>query len=229
MREVRQTWSRLEDEKRPPVAFFLDEFPQLGYMQPIEDALAYIGSYGVKFWFFVQELSQLQKHYKDTWRSFIGNCGMRCFFGISDLDTAKMISEMSGSATVKNRSYQAGVNESDTVSDSTTTGSSSSSGWSGWTSNSSSGSSSSRTFTTSRTTGSSFNATLAYIGRPLFMPDEVLRMPFGSMIALPRGMPAIRGQLRFWDEDIEGLRPRAMIPPPVLGNPDEPPKKGDSQ
>jgi type IV secretion system protein VirD4 len=219
MRELRYTWSEQEDEKRPPVLFFLDEFPQLAHMQPIEEALLYIGAYGVKLWFFIQDFSMLQQHYEKTWRQFIANCATRCFFGVSDMETAKIVSEMSGAATVRNRSYQAGTNESDSVSHSTTEGTGKQSGESltgvldfGW--NWGRNSFSSRTFTSNRTSGTSFTSTLGYIGRPLFMPDEILRMPFGSMIALPRGMAAIRGQLRFWDEDVTGLRRRGMIPPP---------------
>jgi hypothetical protein len=45
------------------------------------------------------------------------------------------------------------------------------------------------------------------------MPDEILRMPFGSLISLSKGMPALRGQLRFWDEDPE-LHRRGMISVP---------------
>jgi hypothetical protein len=38
-------------------------------------------------------------------------------------------------------------------------------------------------------------------------------MPFGSLISFSRGMPPMRGQLRFWDEDPE-LRRRGMMSPP---------------
>jgi hypothetical protein len=47
------------------------------------------------------------------------------------------------------------------------------------------------------------------------MPDEVLRMPFGSLISFARGMPPMRAQLRFWDEDPE-LRRRGMMPAPSI-------------
>jgi type IV secretion system protein VirD4 len=212
MREMQRTWNESAHDNQPPVLFFLDEFPQLAYMQPIEDALLYIGSYGVKFWFFVQDLSQLQQHYDKTWRQFIANCAVRSFFGVSDIETAKMVSEMSGHATVKNRSYSAGTSEgeSDSTTDTSGTGSShggsSGSSWGQGGGSSSSGTNwgvssfQSRSLTTGRTFGSSYTGNLAYVGRPLFMPDEVLRMPFGSMIALIKGMPVIRAQLSFWDK-----------------------------
>jgi type IV secretion system protein VirD4 len=210
MRELRESWGPVEDDKQPPVMLFLDEFPQLHHMEPIEDALLYMRSYGVRFWFFCQSLYDLQRHYPDTWRGFIANCGTRCFYGVNEIETAKLVSEMSGTGTVSNRSYQ--VSDSQTEGEASTSGSGSSSGSGpgGWSSGSSSFSS--RTFSTSRT--ATFGTTMAYTGRPLFTPDEVLRMPFGSLITLIKGLPAIRGQLRFWYEDPE-FRRRGMIAPPT--------------
>ena len=217
MRELRMTWSASNDHRRPPVLMFLDEFPQLAYMQPIEEALLYIGSYGVKFWFFSQDMSQLQQHYDKTRRQFIANCGPRCFFRVSDLETAKIVSEMSGTATIRNRSYQSGFNQGHSVgtSNSRTTGSSSSSGPGGASSSTSYSNTLGSNVTDS--VGSSFSTTLAWMGRPLFMPDEVLRMPFGMMIGLLRGMPAFLGELCLWDTDTQedGFLQRGRIAPPT--------------
>jgi type IV secretion system protein VirD4 len=215
-RQLCETWSQRRDDARPPVLLMLDEFPQLHYMEPIEDSMLYIRSFGVKYWFFAQSIGDLARHYPNTWRSFISNC-TTSFFGVGDPESAKMVSEMSGTATVRNRSYQVGANESETAGESSTRGggSSSSSGPGGWTSGSNS--CWSRTFSTSRTIGSSFSTTLSFVGRPLCMPDEVMRMPFGSVISFTKGMPPMRGQLRFWDEDPE-FRRRAMIPPPTTGD-----------
>jgi len=207
MSQLRESWSK-EDDDLPAIDMHLDEFPQLYRMEPIEDALLYMRSYGVRFWFFCQSVSDLQRHYPDTWRGFIANCGTKCFFGIQDNETAKLVSEMVGAATIRNYSYQAGSNESETM----TTGNSSSSGWGSGGYSSNSGSFSSR----SLTLGSSLNVTQAYVGRPLIMPDELLRQPFGSMVAIASNMPAIRAQLRFWYEDPE-LRRRGMISTPPIG------------
>lgn len=206
IRMLRETWSRERDDGRPPIMLLLDEFPGLHHMDPIEESLLYIRSYGVKYWFFAQTCGDLQRHYPDTWRSFLANCST-CFYGVSDIETAKLVSEMSGTATVPNRNYQAG--DSETVAEAVASGGGSSSGPGGG----GSSSFSSRTFTTSRT--ASFSTTLSYTGRPLCMPDEVLRMPFGSLISFARGMPPMRAQLRFWDEDPE-LRRRGMMPPPSV-------------
>jgi type IV secretory pathway TraG/TraD family ATPase VirD4 len=86
-------------QEKPPVLFILDEFPQLAYMQPIEEALLYLAGYDVRFWFFVQNISQLQLHYKNSWQSFFANTGTQCFFGVSDISTANLVSEMAGTTT----------------------------------------------------------------------------------------------------------------------------------
>lgn len=88
--------------KKPfaPVVFFLDEFPQLGRMKPIEEGLAYLAGYGVRLWLFAQDLGQIKSIYGDMTQSILANCAVRTFFGTSDPETAKMVSEMCGTMTV---------------------------------------------------------------------------------------------------------------------------------
>jgi type IV secretion system protein VirD4 len=113
MRDLKDSYttdSKYHDQ--PPVLLILDEFPQLGYMKPIEDALSYLAGYGVRFWFFVQDISQLKLHYQNSWQTFIANTETKCFFGINDLETAKLVSEMIGTATVDQFSYTNGTSSS---------------------------------------------------------------------------------------------------------------------
>ena len=79
------------------VALILDEFAQLGYLKAIEDNVSLLRSYGVNFWLFLQDMSQLQKTYP-RWQTFLAN-STKQFFGTSDLDTAKYISESLGQFT----------------------------------------------------------------------------------------------------------------------------------
>lgn len=108
MRELRMSFvnhkKSLVAQQKPPVLFILDEFPQLAYMRPIEEALLYLAGYDVRFWFFVQDISQLQLHYKHSWQSFFANTGTQCFFGVSDIATANLVSEMAGTATTQQTS-----------------------------------------------------------------------------------------------------------------------------
>lgn len=94
--------SMTRDNSEPtfPVTFFLDEFPQLGRMKPIEDSMAYLAGYGVRLWLFTQDLNQLKSTYGEMTHSIIANCACKSFFGTSDPETAKLISNMCGDMTV---------------------------------------------------------------------------------------------------------------------------------
>ncbi len=56
------------------VAFFLDEFGQLGRMDRLADSITLLRGYGVQLWLFVQDLSQLKAVYP-RWQSFMANTG----------------------------------------------------------------------------------------------------------------------------------------------------------
>src|SRR5690606_136230 len=53
-----------------------------------------------KLWLFVQDLDQLQKTYPKA-RSMIANCAVRQAFNVQDPETAKLLSDMLGTATVR--------------------------------------------------------------------------------------------------------------------------------
>lgn len=72
MREARDEW------KLPPVTFFLDEFPQLGYMQEIEQMLALGRQPGLRLWFFAQTMGQLKQAYGDADR-LLESLAVRCY------------------------------------------------------------------------------------------------------------------------------------------------------
>ncbi|WP_339030455.1 type IV secretory system conjugative DNA transfer family protein [Bradyrhizobium symbiodeficiens] len=60
IRDTRDQWGL------PPVTFFLDEFPQLGYMQEVEQMLALGRQSGLRLWLFAQTKAQLQQAYGDA-------------------------------------------------------------------------------------------------------------------------------------------------------------------
>ncbi len=86
-----------------PVLFLLDELPALGYMRPIEEGIGYLAGYGAKLWLFVQDLDQLQKTYPKA-RSMIANCAVRQAFNVQDPETARLLSDMLGTATIRMKS-----------------------------------------------------------------------------------------------------------------------------
>jgi type IV secretion system protein VirD4 len=84
----------------PPVLFMLDEFAQLGYLPPIENAMGIARGFGVQLWPFLQDLNQLHALYKDRWQTFIGNAAALTAFGPRDLFTARYLSDLCGTKTV---------------------------------------------------------------------------------------------------------------------------------
>jgi type IV secretion system protein VirD4 len=96
---------------RPPhrVAFFLDEFGQLGRMDRLADSITLLRGYGVQLWVFVQDLSQLKAVYP-RWQSFLANTSQQ-FFGTADFDTARYLSGALGQKTI--RFETAGASQSD--------------------------------------------------------------------------------------------------------------------
>jgi len=103
---------RTKAKPKFPVLMMLDEFPALGRMKVIEEEIAYLAGYNVRLWLFAQDLKQLTSIYGNKAESIIANCAVKQFFGVSDYETAKLVSLMCGSTTVPSISYSTstGVN-----------------------------------------------------------------------------------------------------------------------
>lgn len=84
-----------------PVLFVLDEFAVLGHMKSIQSAAGQMAGFGVKLWTILQDLSQLQANYKDSWETFFGNASLVTFHGVSDMTTLKNLSERLGTRSFK--------------------------------------------------------------------------------------------------------------------------------
>ena len=83
-----------------PVLFLLDEFPALGRVAPIESGIAYLAGYGVRLWFFAQDLKQLTTTYGEaSANSLMSNCAVKQFFGVADNATAEYVSKYAGDMT----------------------------------------------------------------------------------------------------------------------------------
>ena len=139
------------------VAFLLDEFGQLGYMKQIEDSVSLLRGYGLAFWVFIQDLSQLKGTYP-KWQTFLANSA-KSFFGTDDYDTAKYISDSLGKSTIEFETENTGKN--------------SGSGLSGG------GGSMNR--------GKSTGTSQQFTGRELLTPDEVMHLGPEHPIVLVRG------------------------------------------
>lgn len=83
-----------------PVLMMLEEFPVLGTMPIIEQAAGYAAGFGLKLWVVVQDLSQLKRHYRDGWETFIGNAGVVQAFANSDATTLEYLSKRLGECEI---------------------------------------------------------------------------------------------------------------------------------
>ncbi len=82
--------------------FLIDEMPRLGYMAELETARDVGAGYGIVLWVIVQDMGQLEKAYGEPGvRGWMESCYLKNFFGISELKTAEMLSNMLGKSTIR--------------------------------------------------------------------------------------------------------------------------------
>ncbi|WP_419250086.1 type IV secretory system conjugative DNA transfer family protein [Campylobacter fetus] len=81
----------------------LDEIISLGRLGAIEEQIAYIAGYGIKFYGIVQDIEQLYKVYSDK-ETITSNCHVRIAFAPNKEKTAQALSTMSGETTIIKKS-----------------------------------------------------------------------------------------------------------------------------
>ena len=160
-----------------PNVWPLDEFGNLGRMDPVADGITLIGGYGVRFWPVFQDHSQGEEIYGKRWKSFLAGAEVKQIFGVSDLDTARYWSEYLGEQTIevesanrsKGRSSSGGL-----VSGTLSTG-------------------------TAQTTSER--------GRRLLTPDEIIRLPRTQQLLIVRNeLPILSEKLNYLtDPEFRGL------------------------
>jgi type IV secretion system protein VirD4 len=87
---------------RHRLLLLLDEFPALGRLPILQDALAYIAGYGIKAYLIAQDLTQLTDVYGRS-EAISSNCHVKVAFAPNRIETAELISKMTGTATVVKR------------------------------------------------------------------------------------------------------------------------------
>jgi len=93
----------MEEEKAKPaipMLAVLEEFNVLGPMKQLEIAAGMMAGFGMKMLIVLQDLTQLKRHYKDGWETFLGNAGTMIFFGNSDLTTLEFVSKRCGTTSL---------------------------------------------------------------------------------------------------------------------------------
>jgi type IV secretion system protein VirD4 len=91
----------------------LDEAAALGRLQPIEDGVGFLATYMsmIMVW---QDLDQLERTYSRA-RSIIANAGCKVAFNVSDIETARMLADSIGYATVQSHSSNVSQSNVDPV------------------------------------------------------------------------------------------------------------------
>jgi type IV secretion system protein VirD4 len=155
------------------ILFMLDEVAQLGEVQSLEQAITLLRGFGLRLWFIVQSLSQLEVAFPGPRAKVIlANCGIQQFFGVSDIDTATYISKYIGTETLATPNYQAGTN------------------WG------SSQGENSRNHSSGRSRGVSHGS----MSRELIKPEEILRERNGVFILQQGRDPILGSRLTYYDD-----------------------------
>lgn len=165
------------------ILMILDEAAQIGHMPAIDRGMTLLRSYGLRMAFFFQSTGQLQEMFRGKESVLLDNTE-QIYFGVNSYETAERVSKMLGSATI--------VIESGSENTSTNR-QPDAQGVSG----------------VSR--GYSFTRNMQEHGRPLLMPDEVLRLPGEQLIAFLRNMPPILCRRVKWWELRSALRPPSFL------------------
>src|SRR5277367_4282681 len=84
--------------------FLIDEFPSLNRMEIFADALSYMAGYGLKAYLITQDIRQIVDAYGQN-ESIVSNCHVRIAFAPNQLETAELLSKMTGTQTVQKASY----------------------------------------------------------------------------------------------------------------------------
>jgi type IV secretion system protein VirD4 len=105
----RELTSRMAFREAPParpILLLLDEFAALGKLDFFGRAMAYLRGFGIRVVLSIQSLAQLAEVYGPH-QSILANCPLQVAFAPADVETAELVSKMTGSMTVAftRRSY----------------------------------------------------------------------------------------------------------------------------
>jgi type IV secretion system protein VirD4 len=84
--------------------FLIDEFPSLKRMEIFADALSYMAGYGLKAYLITQDIRQIVDAYGQN-ESVVSNCHVRIAFAPNQVETAELLSKMTGTTTVQKASF----------------------------------------------------------------------------------------------------------------------------
>lgn len=91
-------------QNRHRLLFLIDEFPSLKRMPLFSDALSFMAGYGLKSYLIAQDIRQIVDQYGPN-ESIVSNCHIRVAFAPNQLETAELLSKMSGTKTIQKASF----------------------------------------------------------------------------------------------------------------------------
>lgn len=89
---------------RHRLLFLIDEFPSLNRMEIFADALSYMAGYGLKAYLIAQDIRQVVDAYGQN-ESIVSNCHVRIAYAPNQVETAELLSKMTGTTTVQKASF----------------------------------------------------------------------------------------------------------------------------
>ena len=100
-KEVKYDRGELAAEYKHKLLLLIDEFPSLGRMPIMNEAIAFLRGYGIRCMLVIQDWSQMRspEAYGEK-EAITANCGIRVAFAPNTISTAKELSEMCGQTTV---------------------------------------------------------------------------------------------------------------------------------
>lgn len=94
-----------------PVNFIMDEFASIGVLPDWERVLSVARKRQINITMIFQDVTQLQKNYKDSWVTILGNCEMWLSLAVNDEYTASLIQSRIGTTTVQVQSTSSSPDE----------------------------------------------------------------------------------------------------------------------
>lgn len=108
-RRPEKYFAETEAKKIPPVLILLDEFPRLGRIDVITNAVSTLRSKGVTFCLVVQSLSQLSDTYgENAAMTLLENCAYKAILKVTVPQNQKLICDMIGYMNVKKTTFNEG-------------------------------------------------------------------------------------------------------------------------
>lgn len=89
---------------RHRLLLMIDEFPSLTGMKVFADALSYMAGYGLKAYLITQDIRQIIDEYGPN-ESIVSNCHIRVAYAPNQVETAELLSKMTGTATVQRATF----------------------------------------------------------------------------------------------------------------------------